>query len=115
MIVHRGLGATCTSLFWDIVNPLCWITDPSGTLPDIQINEATCTSGTLDQQTACRNGVIAAQQEASANPDYNAVLTGNELGYATGLTDSNGNITTGTLLTGALLVLGGIVILKALK
>lgn len=71
--VPRGvsrMGATdCSSTFWDIVDPTCWYQDPLGIDPSLQINMPTCTSGTADQQAACRAAAAQIGAESQVNMD----------------------------------------------
>jgi hypothetical protein len=103
----------CSSNWSDIFNPACWLQDPLGIQPSLSINEATCTSGTLEQQAACQAGVLAAQQQANSSPAYACAQSYYQIPCMLGLTDANGNIS--NLAWVGLALVGGFFALKEFK
>jgi hypothetical protein len=101
-----ALGTDCSTYASDIFNPACWIQDPLGIQPSLSVNEATCTSGTSQQQADCLNGVIAAQNQASSNPSYACAQSSFQIPCMLGLMDANGNVTNLTWVF--LAIVGGI-------
>lgn len=89
-VVNSGLG-DCSNWWTDVLNPSCWLTDPMGIKPSLAVVQASCTSGTTQQQADCKAGVKQAQDVANADPDYACAMSDWQLACMTGLTDPNGN------------------------
>lgn len=106
------LGADCSTYTADIFNPVCWFQDPLGIQPSLGINQATCTSGTAEQQAACQAGVTAAQNEANANSAYACATGSYQLLCSLGITDSNGSPSSNFWV---LIAVGGVVGFLLLK
>lgn len=120
MIVGRGMGNLCESAF-SVFDPSCWAESPLVALgiepskDSLGVNAATCTSGTLQEQEACNAGVVAAQQEANANPAYACAVGGYTVLCNLGITDPNGNPTSSAWIWIIGGILGGILVLKGIK
>lgn len=123
------MGATCNPAgsypgdpAWSLIaalNPACLFASygaPVAVTSLTNINEATCTSGTAEEQATCQAAVLAAQQQAMADPAYCCGTSSWPSLCALGLTNDNcGVSSTSGLLALLALGIGTAVLVGAFK
>lgn len=117
---NRGMGDLCESAF-SVFDPSCWLESPLVALgiepskDSLGVNPASCTSGTLQEQEACSGGVVAAQQQANADPAYACAMGSATALCNLGVTDANGNLTSSSWIWAVIMLGAGILVLKGIK